>query len=283
MKPLTILLTSLALSAFAQDAKPATPAATAPVVAPTPAGDQKSYAQVWSANNAAEFAAFQRNVQAISQELESLKLSKQLLDLALTTPEREARSHEIAAKAAKLQGDDDALAKAYNFRIQRQYIVVPTKLHVLLPISNEEFTKLSADKSTKPDSLVVEGEKKYSVKDTISGAVEVETYQMQVKRVIESKRALQQLIDLQPRLTKDEDKKKVEAAVKSAQEEVNKSLEEYKTARGYEFPAEFSIQTAGANLLLQISEEEKKAFDKAAAEKKEEKKDAPSTPAPEKK
>jgi hypothetical protein len=129
----------------------------------------------------------------------------------------------------------------------------------------------------------VEGEKKYSVKDTISGAVEVETYQMQVKRVIESKRALQQLIDLQPRLTKDEDKKKVEAAVKSAQEEVNKSLEEYKTARGYEFPAEFSIQTAGANLLLQISEEEKKAFDKAAAEKKEEKKDAPSTPAPEKK
>ncbi len=277
MKPLTILLTSLALSVFAEDAKPAAaaPAATTPVVAPaadaSKPADQKNYAQVWTANNAAEFAAFQRNVQAISQEVESLKMSKQLLDLALTTPEREARSHEIAAKQAKLQGDDDALAKAYGFRIQRQYIVVPTKLNVLLPLSNEEYTKVSSAAGFKPESVVVDGEKKYSIKDTITGAVEVETYQLQVKRVIESKRALQQLIDLQPRLTKEEDKKKVETAVKSAQEEVNKALEEYKAARSYEFPAEFSIQTAGANLLLQISDEEKKALDKSQSEKKEEK------------
>jgi hypothetical protein len=60
---------------------------------------------------------------------------------------------------------------------------------------------------------------------------------------------------------------------------VNKALEDYKTARGYEFPAEFSIQTAGANLLLQISEDEKKAYDKAQAEKKDEK----AAPTPEKK
>ena len=101
------------------------------------------------------------------------------------------------------------------------------------------------------------------MKDAVDGVKSIQREIEGIDRLLNPKNKKHKL--------KEEDKKKVETAVKSAQEEVNKALEEYKAARSYEFPAEFSIQTAGANLLLQISDEEKKAFEKSQNEKKEEK------------
>lgn len=278
MKSLVVLLTLLAAAARAQDAKPAAPATPANAEAAKTTQveildlDGKRFALVKNIASAEEFAGFERNVQVMSQQVEAAKLTKQLVELALTTPEREARQRELDAKQAKLTADNESMAKAYGYSILRQYIIVPTKLIVLLPLTNDEYNKLSSSKDFKKESVVTGAEdKKFQVRDTITGAVEVEAFKLQVQRVIEARKALQQLIELQPRLTKDEDKKKVEEAVKNAQSEVNKALEEFKKARSYDLPNEITIQTAEAKLYTLLTDEEKKNIQDKPDAKKDEK------------
>jgi hypothetical protein len=236
MKPFPFLIAALALTLNAQDAKPdadqkptlevgkATAAAAA--TAEAPKADQKFFAQVWTATSPQEFVNFQQRIRILSQQVEEFKRSQLFLENALTTPEREARSHEIAAKQAKLQADNEAMGKLYGgFSILRPYQLVPTKILFLTPLSNDEFTKVSAAKDFKPESVLSVEDKKFLVRDTIAGAVEVETFSVLLKQIAETKTQLQQLVDLQPKLKTDEDKKKAEEAVKATQERVNKLSE----------------------------------------------------------
>lgn len=219
----------------------------------------KRFILVKAIESAEEFAAFERDAQAITAEQKEATLTKQLLDLALTTPEKEARGRELDAKFAKLQETNTKMAKTYNFDLTRQYLVVPTAVKVFTILTNEEYTKLSASKDFKADTVISGPDnKKLVLKETIKGAVEVEAFQLQVRRVLEAKRGLQQLVEAQPRFTKAEDKKKIEDAIKNTQTEVNKSLEEFKKSRGYEIPNEFNIQTAEAKLYTLLSDEEQK-------------------------
>ena len=221
----------------------------------------KKFILVKTIGSAEEFAAFERDAQAITAEQKDTAGTKQLLDLALTTPEKEARGRELEAKFKKLQETNANMAKTYNFDLTRQYLVVPTAVKVLTILTEEEFTKLSATKDFKADSAIAGPDnKKLILKETIRGAVEVESFQLQVRRVLEAKRGLQQLIEAQPRFTKTEEKKKIEEAIKNTQNEVNKSLEEFKKARGYDIPNEFNIQTAEAKLYTLLSDEEQKSL-----------------------
>ena len=109
------------------------------------------------------------------------------------------------------------------------------------------------------------------MRDTISGQGEVETFGLTLKRITDGKAQLQQLIDLQPKLTKDDDKKKVEKAIKEIQDELTKSLGEFKQDRGFDFTADAIKLDSEAKLSVQITEEEKKAIEAkspAASEKK---------------
>ena len=243
-----------------------------PAAAPAPEGkfankaDQKTYfAEVWLGKTIADCFNFQKNIQVLSQQVEEMKRLQMFLDNALTTPEREARGHEIAAKAAKLKGDNESMGKLYNgFSIDRPYQFVATKAIIATPISNEEFTQLSGSKDFKPDSVIVVGEKKYQVRDTISGQGEVETFGLSLKRITDAKAQLQQLIDLQPKLTKEDDKKKVEKAIKEIQDDLTKSLGDFKQARRFDFNADAITLPAEAKLSVQITEEEKKAIEAKA-------------------
>jgi len=216
-----------------------------------------------------DFANFERNVQVIGQKRQEAQQIQQLAQIALTTPEREARTKELEAKLTVLQSDNAAMAKNYGFDLSRQYLVVQTKLNVLSALTNEEYIKLAADKDFKAESVVNSGDKKFLARGSVAGTVEVEAFKLQVQRVMETRRALQQLVDLQPRLTKDADKKKVEDAVKNAQSEVNAALEEFKKARGYDLPNEITLQTAEAKLYTLLSDEENKKLTEQAQPKKE--------------
>ena len=282
MKLPSAFLLLLAASALAQENKPAAAEAlktTAPEAAkPTQVEvldlEGKRFVLVKNITSPEEFAGFDRNVQVMNQQLESAKLSKQLVELALTTPEREARQRELEAKEAKLNADNENMAKTYGYSILRQYVIVQTKLTVLTALTTEEYAKLSAAKDFKAESVVTGAEgKKFQVRETVKGAVEVEAFKLQVQRVMEARKALQQLVELQPRLTKDEDKKKVEEAVRNAQGEVNKALEDFRKARQYDLPNEITVQTAEAKLYTLLSDDEKKNLQ----EKSEPKKDAPAT------
>ncbi|MEI6597424.1 MAG: hypothetical protein WCL22_00095 [bacterium] len=290
MKTLSILA-SMLLAATSQSATDAKPAAKAEAkVAPTtekaaekPQSIQlevldlegKRFVLVKSISTPEEWASFERDTQIISAQQKDAATTKQLADLALTTPEKEARGNELQAKIAKLQENNATMAKTYNFDLSRQYLVVPTSVRVLTALTSDEYIKLAATKDFKPES-VVKGpdDKKFLVRDTVKGAGEVEGFKVQVGRVLETKRALQGLIEVQPRYTKEEDKKKIEEAIRNAQTEVSKSLEEFKRTRGFEIPVEFNIQTAEAKLYTLLSDEEKKSLEEKTESK---------TSAPEKK
>jgi hypothetical protein len=277
MNKFSLLLAALCVSLNAQEAKPADTKAAAPAPEVKLSGGAKSepkayFAEVWVGKNIAECLNFQKNIQVLGQQVEELKRLQIFLDNALTTPEKEARGHDIAAKTAKLKGDNESMTKLYNgFSIERPYQFIATKAVIATPISNEEFAKISAAKDFKPDTIISTGEKKFQIRDTVSGQVEVETFGLALKRITDAKAQLQQLIDLQPKLTKDDDKKKVEKAIKEIQDDLSQSLEEFKKARGFDFNAEAITLPSEARLSIQITEEEKKAIEAkapTAAEKK---------------
>ncbi len=270
MNKFSLLLAALCVSLNAQEAKPADSKAAAPAPEVKLSGGAKSepkayFAEVWVGKNIAECLNFQKNIQVLGQQVEELKRLQIFLDNALTTPETEARGHEIAAKTAKLKGDNESMTKLYNgFSIERPYQFIATKAVIATPISNEEFAKLSAAKDFKPDTIISTGEKKFQIRDTVSGQVEVETFGLSLKRITDAKAQLQQLIDLQPKLTKEDDKKKVEKAIKEIQDDLSQSLEEFKKSRGFDFNAEAITLPSEARLSVQITEEEKKALEAKA-------------------
>ena len=264
MKLLPISLMVLALSCYADEkVKSATPAAETPKSVQVEVLDAngKRFVLVKNIESAEEFAAFEKDAQAITADQKDAATTKQLLDLALTTPEKEARGRELDAKFKKLQATNANMAKTYNFDLTRQYLVVPTSVKVLTILTGDDYNKLAATKDFKADSVIAgPDDKKLLLKETIKGAAEVEAFQQQVRRVLEAKRGLQQLVEAQPRFTKAEDKKKIEEAIKNTQSEVNKSLEEFKKSRGYDIPNEFNIQTAQAKLYTLLSDEEQKSL-----------------------
>jgi hypothetical protein len=223
------------------------------------------FADVWVGRSISDCLTFQNNIQVLAKQVEELKRLQIFLENALTTPEKEARGHEIAAKQAKLKGDNESMGKLYGgFSIDRPYQLVFTKAIIATPLSNEEFTKLTSAKDFKSDTILSLGDKKFQIRNTVAGQAEVETFGLSLKRITDAKSQLQQLVDLQPRLTKDEDKAKVEKAIKDLQDDLSKNLEEFKKSHGFDFNAEAITLPAEAKLSVQITEDEKKAIEAKA-------------------
>lgn len=268
MNKFSFLLVALCVSLHAQDAKPAGAKAAAPEVklsGGTQSAPKTYFADVWVGRSISDCLTFQNNIQVLAKQVEELKRLQIFLENALTTPEKEARGHEIAAKQAKLKGDNESMGKLYGgFSIDRPYQLVFTKAIIATPLSNEEFTKLTSAKDFKSDTILSLGDKKFQIRNTVAGQAEVETFGLSLKRITDAKSQLQQLVDLQPRLTKDEDKAKVEKAIKDLQDDLSKNLEEFKKSHGFDFNAEAITLPAEAKLSVQITEDEKKAIEAKA-------------------
>ena len=269
MNKFSFLLAALCVSLNAQEAKPAeSKAAPAPefkLTGGSKAEAKTYFAEIWVGKSIPDCLNFQKNIQVLSQQVEELKRLQIFLDNALTTPEKEARGHKIAAKTAKLKGDNESMTKLYNiFSIERPYQFTPTKAVIATPLSNEEFAKISRAKDFKAESIISNGEKKFQIRDTISGQGEVETFGLSYKRITDAKAQLQQLIDLQPKLTNEADKMNVEKAIKEIQDDLSHNLDEFKKARGFDFNVEAIALPSEARLSVKITEEEKKAIEAKA-------------------
>ncbi len=277
----TLLACLLTLSLSAQDKPAAAPAATpAPAAAPADAKKPetqtvevleiqgKRLAKVRDIKSPAEFEAFQKDVQAISTERQAAAQTKQLLDLALTSPEKEARQRQLDAQLKKLTESNQSMNKAYGFDLTRQYLVVPTKVGVYKVLTEDEYIKLAATANFDKAAVIEASGKKLQQRGTVTGAVEVETFQLQLRAVAEARQRLQQLLELQPKLTKDEDKKKVAEAITRVQKDVNDAEADFAKANGYAFSEALATQIAEAKLYVLLSDEENKQLDKAAADAK---------------
>jgi len=275
MRITTLLSVLLALAAHAQE-KPAKPEEKKPETTSVEVLEiqGKRLALVRTIGSSADFQAFQKDVEEISKERQDTAQTKQLLDLALTSPEKEARQRQLDAKLQKLTVSNQAMNKAYGFDLSRQYLVVPTKINVFKVLTDDEYIKLAATANFDKASVTDVNGKKLHTRGSVAGAVEVETFQIQVRAVAEAKQRLLQLVDLQPKLTKDEDKKKVADAIKRVQEEVNEAEAEFAKKHGYAFTDALATQIAEAKLYVLLSADENKALDKAAAEAKDKKPEA---------
>ncbi len=275
----TLLACLLTLTLSAQD-KPA----AAPAAAPAPAAADakkpetqtvevleiqgKRLAKVRDIKSPAEFEAFQKDVQAISNERQAAAQTKQLLDLALTSPEKEARQRQLDAQLKKLSESNQSMNKSYGFDLTRQYLVVPTKVGVYKVLTEDEYIKLAATANFDKAAVIEASGKKLQQRGTVSGAVEVETFQLQLRSVGEARQRLQQLLELQPKLTKEDDKKKVAEAITRVQKDVNEAEADFAKANGYAFSEALATQIAEAKLYVLLSDEENKQLDKAAADAK---------------
>lgn len=275
----TLLACLLTLSLSAQE-KPA----SAPAATPAAAGAEakapetqtvevleiqgRRLAKVRDIKSPAEFEAFQKDVQAISTERQAAAQTKQLLDLALTSPEKEARQRQLDAQLKKLTESNQAMNKSYGFDLTRQYLVVPTKVGVYKVLTEDEFIKLAATANFDKSAVIEASGKKLQLRGTVTGAVEVETFQLQLRSVAEARQRLQQLLELQPKLTKEEDKKKVAEAITRVQKDVNDAEADFAKANGYAYSEALATQIAEAKLYVLLSDEENKQLDKAAAEAK---------------
>lgn len=277
----TLLACLLTLSLSAQDKPAVTP--SAPAATPAAADAKKPetqtvevleiqgkrLAKVRDIKSPAEFEAFQKDVQAISNERQAAAQTKQLLDLALTSPEKEARQRQLDSQVKKLTESNQAMNKSYGFDLTRQYLVVPTKVGVYKVLTEDEYIKLAATANFDKAAVIEASGKKLQQRGTVTGAVEVETFQLQVRAVGEARQRLQQLLELQPKLTKEEDKRKVAEAITRVQKDVNEAEADFAKANGYAFSEALATQVAEAKLYVLLSDEENKQLDKAAAEAKE--------------
>lgn len=273
MRILPLLLLSLATSLVAQE-KPVVAAAATEAKKPESTTLEilelqgRRLALVRTINTAAEFQTFQESVQAISNEKQDVQQTKQLADLALTSPEKEARQRQLDAKLLKLTASNQTMNKAYGFDLTRQYLVVPIKLGIFKVLAEDEYIKVAAAPSFDKASVIEVSGKKLQSRTTINGAVEVETFQLQLRSVGEIRQRLQQLLDLQPKLTKDDEKKKVTTAIARVQKDVNEAEAEFAKAHGFAFSDSLATQIAAAKLYVLLSDEENQQIEKAAAEAK---------------
>ncbi len=270
MNKFSFLLAALCVSLHAQEAKPADTkaAAPAPDVKLTGSGsnEPKSYQiEILNLKNVGEIDLFQRYIQLIKSQDEELRRQQFLLENALTTPEREARGHQIAASQAKQKGDKEQMAKIFGaFVIDRNLVVIPIKAIVATPLSNEQLAKLAAEKDNKKDNVLTAGDKKFLIRNTIAGQPEVEALFGTHKLITELKGRLQYLIEIQPKLTKEDEKSQAEKSIKETQELLGKKLEEFKKAYEIEYSSELVLTYSEIKIAGVFSEEEKKALEAKA-------------------
>jgi hypothetical protein len=271
MNKFSLLLAALCVSLHAQEAKPAEAKPAAPAAAAAPemklsggAAQQQTVHQkeVLILKSVQEVSTFQRYIQIIKSQQEDLQRQQVFLENALTTPEKEARGHAIAAAQAKLKGDMESLSKIINgFPADRISALLATKLLVATEISNEQLAKLAADKNAKAENILSVGEKKYLVKTTVSGQEESNNLMKVFRQIIEAKTRLQQFVEAQPTLTNDEDKANVEKEIKSLQDMISKKLPEFSKIAGAEFSNDILLQIAEAKVTILITDDEKKAIE----------------------
>jgi hypothetical protein len=278
MNKFSFLLAALCVSLNAQEAKTAeSKAAPAPEI--KLAGGAKADAkqnvyqkEVLTLKGVQEVSQFNRFIQIIKSQQEDLQRQQVFLENALTTPEKEARGHAIAAAQAKFKGDVESLMKIMNGApVDRYQGMIPTKLLVASEISNEQLTKLSVEKDFKPENVLTLAEKKYYVRTTVTGQEESNNVMKVFRQIAEAKSRLQQSIESQPALTNEEDKANVEKDIKTLQDIIAKKIPEFAKLSGTEFSNDLLLQAAEAKVIIVITEEEKKALEAkapAASDKK---------------
>jgi hypothetical protein len=231
---------------------------------------------------------FQQNVQVLQNQRQTALKLRERRDQAFTTPEKEVLTNVLIEVAKKLDENNKTMAKNYLFTIDRNYVVQIVKSRVYGPLSDDDYAKLTDAEKNDKDKVITRPVKDKDGKDvstrfkyvsSVNGVAENETFRQDIQRYTALRQRASQLAQAQPRVTKDDDKKKVEEAIKATNDEITKDATEFYKKYGFQLKEGQLAEIEESNLYANLSEEElkkaKEAQDKAkeeAAKKADEKK-----------
>lgn len=135
---LVLLLGGLSGSVLAKDSK-----------AEETAAPQQKLVKVSTLGSVEANQEFQRNVQIMQAQRQRVIQLQTQLDMAQTKGLKKNLKKELAAAMKKLNKDNKKMAETYGFSLNRNYVLVVEKAHIYMTVSDDEATKIDADRKTK--------------------------------------------------------------------------------------------------------------------------------------
>ncbi len=277
----TALLCSV--NTFAQDgaSAPAPAAAQPGAESAAPATIEQNgqkYTLVSTIKTVAANREFQHNVGVVQAQLKAAQDYKRRIDIALTTPEKEALQVKFGEVVKELEANNKLMAKTYGFSLERNYVVQIVKTRLYTPVSDEEVKKMEErvkdNTGEKAPEVITVDQKDKDGKDikakllfiaAINGVAEndifrqnVQLVQTQYQRLVRIKQA----IDKAPA---GEDKTKLEAELKKSEETLQKNNDEMIKTYGFSLMRNYTMEIEEARLYAHLSEEDLKRFNEASA------------------
>ena len=209
---------------------------------------------------------FQHNVNIVQiQKQAALDLRKRI-EIALTTPEKEALQKKLEETAKKLDENNTLMTKTYGFSLARNYLMQVVKTRLYLPLTAEEFEKLPETDKNDPEKIIKEERKDKdgnviepqhlhliaiipTVAENDIFRQNVQLMQAQRNRVVQLMRAMEQV-------TEPEEKAKLEAELKKSEEVLTNNNAEMIKRYGFSLTRNYNLKVEESRLYMAVTEEE---------------------------
>ena len=209
---------------------------------------------------------FQHNVNIVQAQKKAVLELKNRIEVALTTPEKEALQRKLEETGKKLDENNVLMTKTYGFSLTRNYLLQIVKTRLYLPLTAEEFEKLpEADKNDAEKVVKVERKDKDgnvtetqhlhliaiipTVSDNDIFRQNVQLVQAQRNRVMQLMRAVEQVSD-------PAEKTKLEEELKKSEEVLTNNNSEMIKRYGFSLTRSYVMEVEESRLYMAVTEEE---------------------------
>lgn len=235
--------------------------------------DNMIFESVLFLNNAESVQGFSQQFEALGNQARRLQAIEQRIQVALTTAEKDALAKVREQEVRDLQAKDALFQKVYgvtSLLSTRPFRIFPTKLQVLVPVTDEELTKARAEKDFKEEGVVVRDNSKLLLACTMTGAA-IQGFERDIK-VFHANRENAILTKAQAERLTGEEKTKAEAAFAEAEKALTEEHARLTKTYGLSPMRPFRAEALSAVLFVALTKEE---VERAAAQQQAEAAEAP--------
>jgi len=200
-------------------AEPTTPATADRPKASRFQMDNMLFETVLYLNNPDTVKGFQVQQESLSEQIRRIQSLEQRIQIALTTPEKDALAKVKEQEVKDLQSKDALFQKVFGISsmlFARPHKIVPTKIQTIVPVSDEDLTKAREDKEFKESAVMVRDNAKFLHAATMTGEV-IFVFDRDLKVFHANREHAIQLKAQSERLAPGEEKTKIEEAFAAAE------------------------------------------------------------------
>lgn len=201
---------------------------------------------------------FQAQFNSLNAEVQRIITLGQRIEQALTTAEKDALAKVREQEIRDLDAKDTLFQKVYGFKVSgfagRPTFVRNTKISLLMPVTDEELTKIRADKEFKEEDVVIRDSQKLVKMSTITdeGIPLFERNVNLVQAQLQNLRQLKAAIDQ----SQGEGKAKLEEQFKKDEETLNKNNEEMFKIYRFSLARSFAVDILEGTFFVALTREE---------------------------